>query len=104
MPLVAGEAGKLIYINTRYDVTGASGLGLDVIRPDGSTFARTEADLTVGAVDITIEGVALAAGQYVTYLLQAGDIVTKGRHTFKLTFTGAGQVLKSVDKVIEVER
>jgi len=110
--LNAGEYGKILRINTGYNLGGATALSLSVTRPDGSVFTRDKNDVSVGSATIQAEveqpdgSVAqktFTAGEYVEYTLQSGDIPDSGRYRAKLQVDfGPTQRLITVSKVFKV--
>ncbi len=110
--LNAGEYGKILRINTGYDLSGATAISLSVTRPDGSSFVRDQNDVSIGNSTIqadvqqpdgsTVQK-TFAAGEYVEYTLQDGDIPDSGRYRAKLQVDfGPAQRLITVSKVIHV--
>lgn len=102
--ITPNEVGKYLRINTRYDLSGATALELTVTRPDGSSFTRNNPALTVGTVDVTVDGVTLLANQYVNYQTQAGDLPDYGHYLMKLKAEGNGQILYSEEHTLPVSR
>lgn len=108
MALVAGEYGsKQVRVNADFDVSAATALALAVTRPDGTAFQRTLAagEIAVGTVDVLEDGVViLEADKYVLVDILDGDYPDGGDYKVKLTATFAAGPLKSVNKIIEVEK
>lgn len=105
MALVVGEYGKALILGTGLSLAGATTLALTIVRPDGTTFGGAP---TVGAVarTVTIDGasVVLAAGEWVEYLLQPGDLTTTGLHRVRLQVDfGAPTRLKIVETTVVVQ-
>ena len=104
MPMIANEKGKILRINTKYDLTGATAFQLDIEDPDGNA-SLINAGFTVGAVDVTDNesNEVLTAYQYVEYTTDGTEFVQEGDHPSKLTGDfGPGKTLKSVYKNIYV--
>lgn len=104
--LIEGEYGdKSLVINTRYDLSGQTGLNLVVLRPDGTGFSRNEVDVSVGLVDTTDDdGNTVLANEYVKYTLKNGDISLPGRYRLQLTVNGNSGQLVSLEKYVDVKK
>lgn len=91
-----GEYGIAHNLNVNYTISGFTILSLTYTRPDSTTFTRTGADVTVGAVDLVVAGMGtFAAGKYSIYVFKTGDLTIPGEYTVRLTYTDATKRLVS---------
>lgn len=81
MTIRIGEIGKLIYVNTTFDMSGNTGLEINFTSPDGLIkFTRTNPDVTAPNVDSpSIPGIGiLPANTYMVYPTQENDFEQEG--------------------------
>lgn len=91
-----GEYGIVHNLNVNYTISGFTTLSLDYTRPDGTTFARTNGDVTTPAVPlVTPDQGTFAAGKYAAYTFKPGDLTVAGEYTVRLTYTDASKRLVS---------
>ena len=93
MALVAGEYGKILRINTSYDLSAATALLLSLTLPDKTLVTFTP---TVGAVDVVTPVGTFKANEYVEYLLADGDLPVAGNYLVQLQADFTQATLKTV--------
>jgi len=105
MPIIKNEKGKIVVLNCKFDLTGQTAMSLTITRPDGTNFNRTQATgLSVGPIDLTVDGETYLANQHVLYTIQDGDFTMDGDHTRKLEISfGADKRLANIETVFKVE-
>ncbi|MDH5394502.1 MAG: hypothetical protein OEY11_15060 [Gammaproteobacteria bacterium] len=100
MPMIANEKGKILRINTGYNLSDATAFELAVEDPNGNAFVINGV-FSVGNVDVTDNesGETLLAFQYVEYVTDGTEFTQEGDYLLKLSGDfGADKTLKSVDK------
>ena len=102
-PYVAGEYGKGIRFNAKFDLTGVTKITISVERSDGTIF--TSEDVTIGIVDIKSVYGVFKAYQYSIYVSQLNDFPENitGRFYVKLTYDfGNVRSLKTQQFLMEI--
>lgn len=85
-----GEYGKVLNINTNYDMSANTALDLVITRPDGTTFTRNSPAVTISASPlVTLDAGTFAANQYMRYLIQDGDLTVPGEYAVRCSYTDA---------------
>lgn len=85
-----GEWGITFNFNQNFDISAFSSLSLVVTRPDGTTFTRTNPQVSVGGVAlITSNDGTYLAHQYAVYTFTDGDLTMPGTYTARLSYTDA---------------
>lgn len=91
-----GEYGIVHNLNVNYDISGFTALSQVYTRPDGTTFTRTNGDVTAPAVALVTDDMGtFAANKYSRYIFQDGDLTVAGTYTVRLTYTDASKRLVS---------
>jgi len=102
MSLIAGEYDKTLALNAGIELTGYTAMQLSFIRPDGTTLDITMG-LTVGTVDLDIDGTIYPANQHILYAVQDGDFPIAGIYKRQLQVDfGPGRRRKSITDSFEV--
>lgn len=81
MTLKVGEFGKIIRVDTNFDLSANTELTLVFTKPDGSTLTKVKTD-GVSAPGITVtdpDGVEFTANEYMEYDFASGDLDQAGR-------------------------
>lgn len=91
-----GEHGIVHSLNVNYTISGFTTLSQTYTRQDGTTFTRTNGDVTTpGVALVTPDQGTFAAGKYSSYTFKAGDLTVAGVYTVRLTYTDATKRLVS---------
>jgi hypothetical protein len=97
------EWGLTYNLNQNFNIAGFTTLSLEITRPDGTTFTRTNPTVTVGAVPlVTDDDGTYAANEYSIYVIQAGDLTVDGTYTSRLTYTDGSKHLVGDATTFEV--
>lgn len=92
MTLKVGEIGKIININTGFDLSGNTELEMNFIKPDLTTLQKLTANgVTAPAVPFTDPdtGEVYAANEYASYPTASGDISLDGSWTVTVKYIDA---------------
>lgn len=101
--IIRNEYGKILILDTGFDLSSQNGLSLVIDRPDGSQVTRTQASgLAVGGTDLTVDGTTYSANTYVTYTVQDGDLQANGFYYYQLTVSFTGKRLSTERTRFEV--
>ena len=99
--MYVGEYGKRLILDTGYDVSAATALGIELTKPDGTTVSYVDADgVTAGNVDTTAEDekgrqFSLAAYKYIYRDWESGDLDQAGAWKARAIYTDGGKSLRS---------
>lgn len=92
MSLKVGESGKSINVGTSFDMSANTELTLTFILPNGTTVTKTKTggQVVLGVAPIVDPDIgALAANQYVTYVVEIGFLSLAGTWEVYCTYTNA---------------
>lgn len=93
MSLKVGEIGKIIRIDTDYNLSANSELTLVFTKPDGSTLTKTKTldNVTAPAVDATDPDTSevFLANQYAEYATASGDLDQSGQWAVRVEYEDA---------------
>lgn len=81
MTIRVGESGKAFRYFTAYDMSAYTALTLKFVRPDGTSFSRTNPAVYLGGGVVDPQLGSLPAQQYLEYLIQPNDFTDVGEHT-----------------------
>lgn len=84
-----GEFGLPFDFYVQFDISAQTALHLTITRPDGTSFTRTNPDVTVGATDVQAVTGRFPAKQYAHYIVQNGDLNQAGQYQARLTYDDA---------------
>lgn len=90
-----GEYGIAFNLNVGYDISGNTALTLTFTRPDGSTFIKSNPQVSVGGSPLTTDIGTFAANQYAACLFADGDLTEPGTYGARLTYTDVTKRLVS---------
>lgn len=98
MSLNVGGSGKLFGHNTKFDLSGNTSLGLDVIDPDGVRTAINTSRLSAPSVDKTFDElvggvekkVTYLANEYIQFLTLVTDFTIGGTWQSQATYNNTG--------------
>lgn len=99
--MYVGEYGKRLILETGYDISGATALGIEIEKPDSTTVSYAIADgVTAGTVATTVEDekgrqYSLAANRYIYRDWQSGDLDQSGSWKARAVYTDAEKSLRS---------
>lgn len=81
MTLKVGEIGKIIRVDTNFDLSANTELTLVFTKPDGTTLTKIKSDgVSAPGVDVTDpDGNVFSANQYMEYDFASGDLDQAGR-------------------------
>lgn len=82
MTLKVGEFGKILRLDTNFDMSANTELTLVFTKPDGSTLTKTKTVDSVSAPGIEVtdpDGVVFSANEYMEYDFVSGDLDQAGR-------------------------
>ncbi len=90
MSLKVGEIGKIIRVDTDFDLSANTELTLTFTKQDGSTLIKTKTSDGVTAPGVPVtdpDGNEFEANQYMEYDFVSGDLDQSGRWFVKATYT-----------------
>ena len=98
-----GEYGISFNMNVNFNISAFTALSLVFTRPSGTTFTRTNGDVTVPATPLVTDDMGtFAANQYAKYTFQPGDLTIPGTYTARLTYDN-GPGLRLISDVASFE-
>lgn len=97
MSLRVGETGKIIRINTNFDLSGNTDLGIEFTKSDATTVTKTSLDGVIApgvdAIEYEADGVTVKqtfeANKYLEYPFEAGVLTVSGPWTAEAQYTDA---------------
>lgn len=96
-----GESGKRHRINTQFDMSSNTSLGLVYTNPVDGTLLSVTA--TLGTTTQTIDGVSVAANFWLFYDFSAGELPDPGKWDVQVTYTNTAptpdDIFKNLDPI-----
>jgi len=83
------EWGVLFRFSTGFDLSGFSALSITFTKPDGTTFTRTNPDVTAPNADVITTDGLFPANTYAQYTFQSGEVDQAGKWCAYVTYDDA---------------
>lgn len=93
MTLRVGEIGKILRVNTNYNLSANTELTLEFTKPDGTVVTKTKTldGVSAPGIDVTdpITGDVFLANEYMQYSFASGDLDQSGQWYVEAKYTDA---------------
>jgi hypothetical protein len=93
--MIVNEWGVLLRFSTGFNLSAFVTLSIVFTKPDGSTFTRTNPQVTAPNTDVTTTEGLFAANTYAQYTFQPGDVDQAGVWCAHVVYDDPGQHLLS---------